>query len=125
DDAAIASRALGIELTRRGKHLGEDIPMAGVPVVRAEDYLHKLIRAGHRVAVCEQVEDPAEARKRGSKAVVSRAVVRLVTPGTLTEDALLDARANNYLMAVFRAPTSTTSPGEVFALACLDISTGE
>ncbi|MEC9368418.1 MAG: DNA mismatch repair protein MutS [Pseudomonadota bacterium] len=125
EDAAIASRALGIELTKRGKHLGEDIPMCGVPVHRSDDYLHKLIRAGHRVAVCEQTENPAEARKRGSKSVVARAVVRLVTPGTLTEDTLLDARSNNFLMAVFRAPSSTTNPGETFALAALDISTGE
>ncbi|RMF09120.1 MAG: DNA mismatch repair protein MutS, partial [Alphaproteobacteria bacterium] len=125
DDAVEASRALGIELTRRGKHLGEDIPMCGVPLKRADDYLQKLIRAGYRVAVCEQTEDPAQAKKRGSKAVVRRDVVRLVTPGTITEDSLLDARANNYLSALFRAPTSTSEPVERFALASLDISTGE
>ncbi|MGZ5920282.1 MAG: MutS N-terminal domain-containing protein, partial [Rhizomicrobium sp.] len=90
-DAAKASEALDIALTKRGKHLGEDIPMCGVPVHAAESYMEKLIRKGFRVAVCEQVEDPAEARKRGSKSVVRREVVRLVTPGTLTEDALLDA----------------------------------
>src|SRR6185437_10683738 len=89
DDAEIASRALGIVLTKRGKHQGRDIPMCGVPAVRAEEYLHRLIALGHRVAVCEQLEDPAEARKRGSKSVVRRDVVRLVTPGTLTEDTLL------------------------------------
>ena len=92
-DAEIASRALGITLTKRGKHLGEDIPMCGVPVHAADDYLQKLIALGHRVAVCEQVEDPAEAKKRGSKSVVRRDVVRLVTPGTITEDRLLHAFA--------------------------------
>src|SRR5438094_3039943 len=96
-DAEVAARDLRITLTRRGKHLGEDIPMCGVPVHAADAYLQKLIRKGHRVAVCEQMEDPAEARKRGSKAVVKRQVVRLVTPGTLTEDSLLDERAHNYL----------------------------
>ena len=125
DDARQASRALGIELTKRGKHLGEDIAMCGVPVRKADEYLQKLIRAGFRVAVCEQTEDPAEAKKRGSKSVVRRDVVRLVTPGTITEDTLLDARANNFLTSLFRAPTSTTEPSELFALASIDISTGE
>ena len=97
DDAEIAARALDIALTKRGKHLGDDIPMCGVPVQRADAYLQKLIAAGLRVAVCEQIEDPAEAKKRGAKSVVKRDVVRLVTPGTLTEDALLEARRNNYL----------------------------
>src|SRR5690348_5773432 len=100
DDAEVASRALGIVLTKRGKHDGEDIRMCGVPIERADDYLNRLIALGHRVAVCEQLEDPAEAKKRGAKSVVKRDVVRLVTPGTLTEDALLDARRNNYLLAV-------------------------
>jgi DNA mismatch repair protein MutS len=124
EDAVVASEALGIVLTKRGKHLGQDIPMCGVPVVRADEYLQRLIKKGYRVAVCEQLEDPAEARKRGSKAVVRRDVVRLVTPGTLTEDTLLDARARNYLTALFRSPVA---PGEVqsYALASLDISTGE
>ena len=103
DDAEAASRALGIMLTKRGKHQGRDIPMCGVPVERADEYLHRLIALGHRVAVCEQLEDPAEARKRGNKSVVRRDVVRLVTPGTLTEDTLLDAKRNNYLLAVARA----------------------
>ena len=102
DDAEIASRALGIALTKRGKHLGADIPMCGVPIHAADQYLQKLIALGHRVAVCEQIEDPAEARKRGGKAVVRRDVIRLVTPGTLTEDALLDAGRNNFLAAVAR-----------------------
>lgn len=125
DDAVVASQALGIVLTKRGKHLGQDIPMCGVPVHRADDYLQRLIRKGYRVAVCEQLEDPAEARKRGSKAVVKRDVVRLVTPGTLTEDTLLDARARNYLTALFLPSADAASPEPRYALASLDISTGE
>ena len=107
EDAEIASQALGIVLTKRGKHQGADIPMCGVPVERSEDYLHRLIAQGLRVAVCEQMENPAEARKRGNKSVVRRGVVRLVTPGTLTEDTLLDARTNNYLLAIARARGSS------------------
>src|SRR6204780_1090246 len=125
DDAETASRALGIVLTQRGKHLGRDIPMCGVPIERAEEYLHRLIALGHRVAVCEQLEDPAEARKRGAKSVVRRDVVRLVTPGTLTEDTLLDARENNYLLSVARARVSSAGEDARFALAWIDISTGE
>ena len=124
EDAEVAARALGIVLTKRGKHLGRDIPMCGVPVHRADEYLQRLIMQGHRVAVCEQLEDPAEARRRGGKAVVRRDVVRLVTPGTLTEDALLDPRRNNYLLAVARARASGGDESR-FALAWIDISTGE
>jgi DNA mismatch repair protein MutS len=124
-DAEVASRALGIMLTKRGKHLGQDIPMCGVPVERADEYLHRLIALGHRVAVCEQMEDPAEAKKRGAKSVVKRDVVRLVTPGTLTEDTLLDAQRNNYLVAIVRARASAPADDGRFALAFLDISTGE
>src|SRR5436305_10743348 len=97
DDAAVAAEALGIALTKRGRHRGEDIAMCGVPVHSADQYLQRLIRAGHRVAICEQMEDPQEARKRGSKSVVRRSVIRLVTPGTLTEDSLLDSRKHNYI----------------------------
>ncbi len=128
EDAAVASQALGIVLTKRGKHAGSDIPMCGVPIHRADEYLQRLIRQGFRVAVCEQLEDPAEARKRGAKAVVKRDVVRLVTPGTLTEEALLDAKARNYLTAIFRhgeAGGSALSPNATLALASIDISTGE
>lgn len=117
DDAVAAAEALDISLTKRGKHLGEDIPMCGVPVHSAEGYLLTLIRKGFRVAVCEQTEDPAEARKRGSKSVVRREVVRLVTPGTLTEDALLDARRHNFLCA-------WAEVRDAGALAWVDISTG-
>ncbi|MGA7489189.1 MAG: DNA mismatch repair protein MutS, partial [Xanthobacteraceae bacterium] len=124
EDAEVAARALGIVLTKRGKHLGRDIPMCGVPVHRADEYLHRLIALGHRVAVCEQLEDPAEARKRGAKAVVRRDVTRLVTPGTLTEETLLDARRNNYLLAIARARMSGGGESR-FALAFIDISTGE
>ena len=128
EDAVVASAALGIVLTKRGKHLGEDIPMCGVPVHRADEYLQRLIRKGYRVAVCEQLEDPAEARKRGSKAVVRRDVVRLVTPGTLTEDTLLDATVRNYLTAMMSAPeTQRRAKGaaQSVAFASVDISTGE
>src|SRR6201992_936600 len=118
DDAAKAADALDIALTKRGKHAGGDIPMCGVPVHAADPYLEKLIRKGFRVAVCEQVEDPPEAKKRGSKSVVKREVVRLVTPGTITEDALLEARASNLLAALGRS-------GADFAIASADMSTGE
>ena len=120
-DAEIASEALGIVLTKRGKHQGEDIPMCGVPVHAAEDYLKKLISKGHRVAICEQVEDPAEAKKRGSKSVVQRDVVRLVTAGTLTEDDLLPKVANNFLTALARVRHGETD----LAIASADVSTGE
>jgi DNA mismatch repair protein MutS len=125
EDAEVASRALGIVLTKRGKHRGQDIPMCGVPVHRADEYLHRLIAQGHRVAVCEQTEDPAEAKKRGAKSVVQRNVIRLVTAGTLTEDSLLDAKRNNYLVAIARAKRSSTDADSAFALGYLDISTGE
>src|ERR1700732_571506 len=120
EDAGIAARALGIVLTKRGKHEGRDIPMCGVPVERAEDYLNRLIGQGHRVAVCEQVEDPAEARKRGAKSVVRREVVRLVTPGTITEELLLDPVRANSLLAIARG----SEPDLAFGLASVDISTG-
>lgn len=125
EDAEVASRALGIVLTKRGKHQGQDIPMCGVPIHRSDEYLHRLIALGHRVAVCEQLEDPAEAKKRGSKSVVKRDVVRLVTPGTLTEDTLLDARRNNYLLAIARARLSSVGSEARFGLAWIDMSTGE
>ncbi len=121
DDAVEASRSLGITLTKRGQHMGYDIPMCGVPVHAADDYLQKLILRGYRVAVCEQVEDPAEAKKRGSKSVVKRDVVRLVTPGTLTEEKLLSPTESNYLMALARIRGSAEAQ---FALAWIDISTG-
>lgn len=117
EDAVAASEALDIALTKRGKHDGADIPMCGVPVHAAEGYLLSLIRKGFRVAVCEQMESPAEAKKRGSKSVVKRDVVRLVTPGTLTEEALLEARRHNYLAAF-------ASVRDTQALAWVDISTG-
>jgi DNA mismatch repair protein MutS len=121
DDAIDASRALGITLTKRGQHMGQDIPMCGVPVHAADDYLQKLIALGFRVSVCEQLEDPAEAKKRGSKAVVKRDVVRLVTPGTITEEKLLDPSQSNYLMMVSRVKSAE---GQQFGLAWVDISTG-
>jgi DNA mismatch repair protein MutS len=117
DDAIAAAEALDIALTKRGKHDGADIPMCGVPVHSSEGYLLTLIRKGFRVAVCEQMENPAEAKKRGSKSVVKRDVVRIVTPGTLTEDSLLEARRHNYLAAFSQVRGDA-------ALAWLDISTG-
>ena len=118
DDAVRAAAALDIALTKRGKHLGEPIPMCGVPVHSSEVYLQRLIKKGFRVAVCEQTEDPAEAKKRGSKSVVRREVVRLVTPGTLTEDSLLDARGSNLILAVARTPAGD------HGLAWADVSDG-
>ncbi|MCY7339524.1 MAG: DNA mismatch repair protein MutS, partial [Sphingomonas bacterium] len=118
DDAKAAAATLDIALTKRGADSGEPIPMCGVPVHAAESYLARLIRAGHRVAIAEQIESPADARKaRGAKALVDRAIVRLVTPGTLTEETLLDSGAANWLAAVARA-------GEEWAIAAADISTG-
>ena len=118
DDAVKAAAALDITLTKRGKHLGEDISMCGVPVHSHESYLERLISSGFKVAVCEQTENPAEAKKRGAKSVVNRAVQRVVTPGTLTEDTLLDARSHNYLAACAEA-------GGALGLAWMEISTGE
>jgi len=117
DDAAKAAAALDIALTKRGKHLGEDIPMCGVPVRACDAYLSRLVRQGFKVAIGEQMEDPAEAKKRGSKAVVQREVVRIVTPGTLTEDTLLESRAHNFLAALAEAHGT-------LGLAWLDVSTG-
>ena len=118
DDAKTAAQTLDIALTSRGEHGGTPIPMCGVPVHSAEAYLARLIRAGHRVAIAEQTETPAEAKARGgSKALVARDIIRYVTPGTLTEDTLLDARSDNMLVAVGEA-------GGEIALAAADISTG-
>ncbi len=118
DDALHASKVLDIALTKRGKHAGEDIPMCGVPAHAYDTYLEKLIRAGCKVAIAEQLETPEEAKKRGYKAVVNRDVVRIITPGTITEESLLDARSSNYLAAV------ASAKGKM-ALSWLDISTGE
>jgi len=118
DDAVKASAALDIALTKRGKHEGADIAMCGVPVHASETYLQRLIKKGFRVAVCEQTESPAEAKKRGYKSVVRREVVRTVTPGTLTEDNLLDARGRNFILALAQTLTGD------FALAWADISDG-
>src|SRR5579863_1542836 len=121
-DAEVASRALNIVLTKRGKHDGLDIPMCGVPIERADDYLQRLIALGHRVAVCEQLEDPAEAKRRGPKSVVRRDVVRLVTPGTITEERLLEPGRANILVAVQRLRAGEARA--LFGVAALDISTG-
>jgi len=130
EDAVMASQRLGLTLTKRGTYQGKDIPMAGVPIKTINEYLQKAIKAGFRVAIIEQLEDPAEAKKRGNKSVVKRDVTRLVTPGTLTEDTLLDAGANNYLTAIFQNPcdepkSANNQTEQSFSLASLDISTGE
>ena len=117
EDAVAAAQALDIALTKRGRHDGADIPMCGVPVHTAEAYLARLIRAGFKVAICDQIEDPAEARRRGAKGPVRRAVIRVVTAGTLTEEGLLDARRHNYLAGLAEA-------GGEMGLAWLDLSTG-
>lgn len=118
EDAVKAAAALGIALTTRGKHLGEAIPMCGVPVHSHEQYLARLIRQGFRIAICEQTEDPKEAKRRGGKSVVRRDIVRVMTAGTITEDTLLDSRRNNYLAACADA-------GGSFGIAWLDVSTGD
>ncbi|MGA9659892.1 MAG: DNA mismatch repair protein MutS [Asticcacaulis sp.] len=118
EDAVIASQALSLALTKRGTFQGKDIPLAGVPAHAADAYIAKLIRLGHRVAVCDQLEDPAEAKKRGSKAIVKRGITRVVTPGTLTEDTLLEERGTNRLVAL-------SSRGGVMALASVELSTGD
>ena len=118
DDAVTASKALDIALTKRGKHEGQDIPMCGVPFHAYESYLAKLIRQGYKVAICEQTEDPKEAKKRGYKSVVRREVIRLVTPGTLTEDNLLDSKRNNFILSLAKL-------NETLGLSWLDLSTGD
>ena len=118
EDAVKASAALDIALTRRGQHQGQDIPMCGVPAHSYEGYLAKLIRKGFRVALCEQTEAPAEAKKRGGKSIVTRDVVRIVTPGTVTEDSLLDARAANHLSCL-------VAVGDEMALGWLDLASGQ
>ncbi|MBI1954754.1 MAG: DNA mismatch repair protein MutS, partial [Proteobacteria bacterium] len=117
DDAVIAAKVLDITLTKRGRHLDKDIPMCGVPVHSSEMYLHKLIKNGYSVAICEQMETPEEAKKRGHKTVVRREVTRIVTPGTIFEESLLDAKESNYLCCIAKA-------GSDFALCWADVSLG-
>jgi DNA mismatch repair protein MutS len=125
EDAVEASKALGITLTKRGKNDGQDIPMCGVPVHAGENYLARLIKQGFRVAICEQMEDPQEAKLRGSKSVVKRDVVRLVTAGTLTEDTLLDADQNNYLVVICDDRSTRKVQSLMLSLAAVDMSTGD
>ena len=122
EDARTVSRVLGLVLTSRGKSAGNPIPLAGLPYHAVDSYLKKMLQAGYKVAVCEQVEDPAEAKKRGSKSVVKRDVVRLVTPGTITEDNRLEAGAASTLVSLARIKGG--AQGDQFALAAVDISTG-
>lgn len=118
DDAVAASKALDIALTKRGKLEGADIPMCGVPFHAYETYLSRLIKHGFKVAICEQMEDPKEAKKRGAKSVVKRDVIRLVTAGTLTEENLLDSRRNNFLLSLAKT-------GDMLGVSWLDLSTGD
>ena len=117
EDAKKASAALGLTLTKRGKAFAEDVPLCGVPFHAYEGYLSKLIKQGFKVAICEQTEDPKEAKKRGSKSVVQREVIRLVTGGTITEESLLDSRKNNYLISIVKTNSD-------FGFAWIDLSTG-
>ena len=123
DDALVASKVLDITLTRRGQHDGDTIPMCGVPFHAAEGYLAKLVRAGHKVALCEQMESPLESKKRGPKSIVKRDIIRIITAGTLTEDSLLEARRHNFLMALL--PHKSTRSKAQFSAAIVDISTGD
>lgn len=118
EDAIIAADLLGISLTKRGQHLNEDIPMCGVPAHASDAYIEKLVKQGHRVAICEQLETPQEAKKRGYKAVVRREVVRVITAGTLTEDPMLSSKNSNYLGAI------SLFEGKL-SIAWVEITTGE
>ena len=125
DDAKKAAAALNIALTHRGKHMSDEIPMCGIPVAAFENYLGRLVRCGYKVAICDQVEDPKEAKKRGYKAVVKREVIRVITPGTIIEDSLLNFRSNNFLMAVVPEITKKNVNIKTVSFATIDISTGD
>ncbi len=125
DDAKVASSALNIALTSRGKHLENDIPMCGVPAAALENYVGRLVKYGYKVAICDQVEDPKEAKKRGYKAVVKREVTRIITAGTIIEDSLLSSKTNNYLMAAIPDICKKTSKIKSVSFAAIDISTGD
>ena len=118
EDANLSASILGIALTKRGQHQGQDIPMCGVPFHSSDGYLAKLIEKGHKVAICEQMESPEEAKKRGYKAVVKREVVRIITPGTITEDNLLNSATSNFLVSI-------AAIRDDIAISWTDISTGE
>src|ERR1700723_3496564 len=135
DDAVVASRLLQITLTARNKEKGQAVPMCGVPYHAAENYIARLIRAGHKVAICEQVEVPGPGKK-----IVRREVVRVLTPGTASGAGLLGAKENNYLAAVARSAAAGFAAGAgaqggprsggrgaepVIGLAFVDLSTGE
>lgn len=124
DDALVASSLLSIALTQRGKHAGQDIPMCGVPVASVDSYIAKLVRYGHKVAICDQTEDPQEAKKRGAKAIVNREVIRVVTPGTIVEDILLNANQHNFLMSIV-PQISKNKTISMISFAVIDISTGD
>lgn len=125
DDAKKAAAVLNIALTQRGKHMDRDIPMCGIPVAALENYLGRLVRSGYKVAICDQVEDPKEAKKRGYKAIVKREVTRVITPGTIIEDSLLNFRSNNFLMAIVPEVTKKNTDVKTVSFAAIDISTGD
>ena len=118
EDAEIAARVLGITLTKRGQVEGEDIPMCGVPHHQGDNYLARLLKKGFKVAICEQIESPEESKKRGYKEIIRRKVVRIATPGTLTEEKELESKANNFLMSIIFFNNH-------YNLVYADISTGE
>lgn len=124
NDATIASQILDIALTTRGKHLDQEIPMCGVPAGSVNYYLSRLIKAGYKVAICDQLENPEDAKKlRGYKAVVKRDVVRVVTPGTIVDENLLEAKSNNFLMSI--VPESAANNQQKVSFAAIDISTDQ
>lgn len=123
EDAVVASKILDIALTKRGKHLNEDVPMCGVPHHAVSYYISKLVKSGKRIAICDQMENPEEAKKRGYKAVVKREVVRVITAGTLIEDELIDGTRNNFLMSV--VPNKKAHDIKGFGVSVIDISTGD
>lgn len=125
DDAKVASSLLSIALTQRGKHAGENIPMCGVPVVSVDSYIAKLVKYGYKVAICDQTEDPQKAKKRGYKALVNREVVRIITPGTIVEDILLNAHEHNFLMSIVPQFSLKTKKITTVSFAIIDISTGD
>ncbi|MDR1560947.1 MAG: DNA mismatch repair protein MutS [Holosporaceae bacterium] len=125
DDAKVASSILNIALTHRGKHLNDDIPMCGIPVAALDNYIGRLVKYGQKVAVCDQIEDPQEAKKRGYKAIVKRKVTRILTAGTIVEDSLLNAGKNNFLMSLVFDICRKTSKIKTTSFATIDISTGD
>lgn len=137
DDALVAAPVLNITLTHKGKHLGKVVPMCGVNVASHEVYAARLVRAGFKIAICDQLESPEEAKKRGNKSLVKRGVIRIITPGTLIEESMLDTKNHNFLMAIYPhkkksrttnrsetiSPSTTEDMSCTLSYAAIDIST--